>query len=37
VSGVARGIDPSGALIVEDESGRTQNIIAGDVTAAGSE
>jgi BirA family biotin operon repressor/biotin-[acetyl-CoA-carboxylase] ligase len=37
VIGVARGIDPSGALIVEDESGRAHNIIAGDVTPAGSE
>jgi BirA family biotin operon repressor/biotin-[acetyl-CoA-carboxylase] ligase len=31
VIGVARGIDPRGALLVEDESGALRTIIAGDV------
>lgn len=31
VSGVARGIDRDGALLLEDESGALQRIVAGDV------
>jgi BirA family biotin operon repressor/biotin-[acetyl-CoA-carboxylase] ligase len=33
VIGMARGIDPSGALLLEDESGVLRRIIAGDVIA----
>lgn len=32
LSGIARGIDGDGALIVEDAGGRLQRVIAGDVT-----
>ena len=32
VTGWAKGIDRDGALLVEDDQGRTQRVIAGDVT-----
>ena len=35
ITGIGTGIDPSGALLVEDEGGTTHTISAGDVTLAG--
>jgi BirA family transcriptional regulator, biotin operon repressor / biotin---[acetyl-CoA-carboxylase] ligase len=34
ITGIAKGIDPDGALIVEDGRGERQRIVAGDVIAA---
>jgi BirA family biotin operon repressor/biotin-[acetyl-CoA-carboxylase] ligase len=33
--GIVRGIDPEGALLVEDDCGTTRRIVAGDVIPAG--
>jgi BirA family biotin operon repressor/biotin-[acetyl-CoA-carboxylase] ligase len=34
VRGIVRGIDPEGALLVEDHSGHTRRVVAGDVIPA---
>jgi biotin-(acetyl-CoA carboxylase) ligase len=34
VHGIVRGVDPEGALLVEDHSGLTRRVVAGDVIPA---
>lgn len=35
VEGVAEGVDESGALVVRDDAGRTERVVAGDVEVVG--